>query len=194
MRILFLVSLISICLSSFGQLETGKGSDSVLVKEIKWFMDTVNAYYHSYESRNNQYVVYVLYAYKGDKGQEGTCLTLGYVINSNDSRYILPTYYFKIDNEYVLVRLGKGIKPSSFKGIDLVKFNIYNDDAIKIIQKLYPSALGGFTYHPPGMTFCWNGEDSNRTYYENADEIPMNKSIWGDFPQGGQIDLIRERK
>lgn len=178
-------------LYSIGKSDTV--GDSTIVKEVQWFIEKVNTHHDLHESTNNQYIVYILYTYKDEKTRAGLCFTLGYIMNSNDSRNILPTHYFQIGDEYILVRFGKGIDASYLKCVDLIKFNTYNDDAVKIIQKLYPSAIGGFTYHPPGMTFCRDGEKSNRTYYENADEIPMEKSIWADFPQGGQMDLIREK-
>lgn len=186
MKKFLLFLYVTMNLSSFSQSDME--NDLALEKEIKWYIDTINKRGNEY---TNQFVVYVLHAYKADKGQNGTCFTLGYIMNSYDYRYILPRYFFTLDNEYILVRLSDGLNADCLTGINLQELNKNNQ--VKIVQKLYPSALGDFTYHPPGITFCWDGENSNRTFYENADEIPMEKSIWGDFPQGGQMDLIREK-
>jgi hypothetical protein len=159
------------------------------IEEVKSFIKKVNDDHKQYNSTHNEFIEYVLYVYKSDD-QKGICYTLGYIMNSDDYRYILPKYFFKVDNEIVLVRLSKNIAIDSLKGIKLEKLDRYNQ--IKIVQKLYPSSLGGFTYQPPGMTFCISEGNVERKYYQNADEIPLEKSIYATFPTGGKIEQLRE--
>ena len=180
-KLLLIILLVGIHILSFGQLKIRDANQ--LLKEMKWFIDTVNNYHISNKSANNQYIVYALYVYKNTNLDSGICITMGYILNSNDSRYILPTHYIKLGDEYILVRLDNKIVSSDLEGIELIKFNTYQDDAVKIIQKLYPSAIGGFTYYTPGVIFCWDKNKMERKYYENADEIPMDKSIWAIIPK-----------
>ncbi|MCC7333045.1 MAG: hypothetical protein IT232_10615 [Flavobacteriales bacterium] len=161
------------------------------LKEIKWFIDKQDSIDDFYGSTSNQFIVYVISVYKNDSNQKGYCFTLGYIMNSYEYNTVQKDFYFNIGEEIILVGLSEEVNKEDLLHFDLQELD--KTSRIKIAQKLYPQAIGGFTYQASGMIYCKDGEKIESTYYENADQIPFNKSIHTTFPEGN-IELLKEGK
>lgn len=107
------------------------------------------------------------------------CFTLGYILNDDEVKYISPEYVYYFNDEIVLIR---GAPITTDIICKLMLKEITHDDSIRISNKLFPAKNGGLTYTAQGLVFCKEKEKIIRNFYRNSDEIPLDYSIYGNFP------------
>jgi hypothetical protein len=171
----------------------GSNKDTCKSKEAETFKAELQSFVDSIKPNSSaraRYAVYVANLYNV-KPFDTLCFTLGYILNDDEVKYISPDYVYYYNDEIVLIR-GSNLTADIFKELQFKK--IEKEDSIKIANKLFPSESGGFTYTAQGLAFCKEKEKVIRTFYRNADEIPLELSIYGNFPSGGTIELIEKGK
>ncbi|HWY11165.1 MAG TPA: hypothetical protein VN026_07570 [Bacteroidia bacterium] len=175
-----------------GFISLAANKDSLLTKKIKsfnkelqFFMDTMN----SKHSEDSQYLVFATKFYDSNDKKEEYCFTLGYILNSGEYSIISPYYYYYYKNNYVLIKIKEAENKKLIKQLGLKK--ITKEDSLKIINRLFPSENGGFSYRGKSIIFCNDKNKQTRTFYGNRDEIPFEKSILGPLPSGIKIEKIK---
>ena len=68
---------------------------------------------------------------------------------------------------------------------------IDTSDSLKIILKLFPKERGGIVGTSSGLTYCKKGDSILKTFFNNADMIPYEKSIYKKYLQNIKIEKIR---
>lgn len=140
-------------------------------------------------SKNSfNYFVYVASFFSDTTSKNSNCFTLGYILNSGEVSFISPDYVYYFNNEVVIIRIHNALNKQLIEELGFKKFDTQEED--KIIHKLYPSEDGGFTYRDKGLTYCNINGAIKREFYNNADEIPFDRSIYKSFPTGGIIKRI----
>lgn len=171
----------------------GCNQDTCKFKEAEYFKSELKSFVDSVKPNsigNGKYDVYVAHFYHLDPENKEFCFTLGYIFNEYDVQYISPDYVYYVDNEIILIRMDKHKDKKFFNCLNFKK--IEESDSVKIASKLYPMERGGITGTTEGLIFCKEKEKISKTYYENSDEIPLEKSIDKYFPEGGTIELIED--
>jgi hypothetical protein len=152
--------------------------------EFNLFVDSIKPFHNDFI---NQFVVYVAHFYQINPKDEELCFTLGYILNEFQVKSIAPDYVYYHNDEIVLIRCSN-LTADIFKELQFKK--IEKEDSVRIANKLFPAESGGFTYTSQGLVYCKEKERIARTFYSNADEIPLERSIYGNFPVGYKIELI----
>jgi hypothetical protein len=163
--------------------------ENVIIKELSSFIDTVKP--HSIG--NGKYNVYVLHLFS-DSQSNKICFTIGYIMNSSNYKYIKPQYFFKLEEEFILVRYNQDLLEQNFNFTLPTYQKIGGSYTVPIVQKLFPSDLGGITGITRGLVYCSDGINYHKVLYDNSDQIPIEKSIYASFPTGGVIELIPNRE
>jgi hypothetical protein len=134
-----------------------------------------------------RFLVFVVHLYEGSKriNSKDLCFTLGYILNSFEVPTVAPEFILYHKEEIILVRGNEKRHRTLFRDLGIKK--IAQDDIIKLKNKL---SEGSFTYIGKGLTYCNVKGKVNKTFYNNADEIPLEKSIYGNFPEGVRIRKV----
>lgn len=114
---------------------------------INQFEGILNSYVDSVNSEgDNEYRVFVAYVY--DYEGDSFKFTLDYILNSREYKYLKESIFYKlVEGEFVLLKTDRvGIKTEELISHDLGFIPIQKNQRVKLVQKLYPSVLGGFTY------------------------------------------------
>lgn len=137
-------------------------ADTIL-KDLKAFIDSEKKTgFHSLK-----YIEYVLVVYKCNKNADSFCYTISSIYNSSDYLKILPSYYFKIEDDYVLVRLDTGACRKNVMPLNLLETR--GENSIPLVQRLYPSDLGGVHATYKAVFVCFSGNSrEQRVVYDAA--------------------------
>ena len=150
--------------------------------ELSGFIDTLM---HDHSKYTFSYLVFVAKFYS----DSGSCFTLDYILNSWDYSYVNPTYVYSYQNNLIVIKFDKEsnyvklINRLGFKKIDEKSKDV-------IIKKLFPAEDGGFTYRSRALTYCNNHGKITKLFYNNADMIPPDRSIYDNFsppPYGHKV-------
>lgn len=129
--LIFLINIVGNAQSLFRE----QYADTIL-KDVKAFIDAEKKTgFHSLK-----YVEYVLVISKCNKNADSFCYTISCIYNSNEYLKIFPSYYFKIEDDYVLVRSDTGTCRKNIISLNLQETR--GDNAIPLVQRLFPSDLG----------------------------------------------------
>lgn len=165
--------------------------------EIDDFIDLVQAKSMS----KGKYQVYILYINDVDYANNKLCFTLGHIMNQ-DELYLIPSqYYFKRGEELILVMFGDEVT-QNFKVTLTSLFTLYSiesesEEVKNIRNRLYETfneresdAPKGITYTPKGLIFCDKNSERSRQFFNDANDIPIENSIYKYWPKGNikQID------
>jgi hypothetical protein len=156
-------------------------------KAIVEFIDTTNSQKYL---NGSKYSVFVMNCYRFDSISKEFCVSIGYILNSYEYKYIAPSHFFTINDKIVLVRIEKGFDISVLEKFD--PKIIDDQDKIAILEKLYPEGKGGITYSSQGLIYCESAGKSIKEFFENSDEIPMENSKYKNFPSGRNIRTIKK--
>ncbi|OFY71451.1 MAG: hypothetical protein A3G23_11565 [Bacteroidetes bacterium RIFCSPLOWO2_12_FULL_37_12] len=155
--------------------------------ELKSFIDTIKV-----RNRNTKYHVFVAHIFNSKPHREDFCFTLGYILNEYDVDAIAPDYVYYFYDEIILIRMDKKTDKTFLEAINIKP--ILEQDNMKILNKLFPQKIGGFTYIAQGFIYCEKAEKTKRTFYENSDDIPLEISIFGNFPVGMRVEEVSPPK
>lgn len=187
--LLFTLLILNASYTMGSNKDTCKSKEAEIFKaEFNLFVDSIKPFHNDFI---NQFVVYVAHFYQINPKNEELCFTIGYILNDDEVKYISPDYVYYHNDEIVLIR-GNEATADIFQALQIKK--IEKEDSLKISKKLLSSKEGAFTYTPQGLVFCKEKEKIIRTFYQNADEIPLEISIDKFFPSGGTIELIEKGK
>lgn len=178
------------CILSFSNSKTGcKEIDFRSIQsEIRWFINKVKP--SSYrEGKHNVYIVKLF----EDNNTGGWCITITYIDNYFLLNHIGDYKYYFYDNKELIIF----DYTSDFRN----KFQIINSDSIKLLTNkqiikeridMEMEALGTW----PGYTCCFDDNHIKKVYYENSDEIPLDKAIFklNDSGMVIEIDSITFKK
>lgn len=117
-------------------------------KGLKFFIDTTKAT-HNPNNKNFVFVVNFFHIEKGD-----LCYSVRYILNSAEYDLVSPNYFLDFSNEVVIILADSVIDKQIISELHLEK--ISNTSKEKIINKLYPSEHGGWTYRSYVYTYCKN--------------------------------------
>ena len=155
----------------------------VFFNELNNFVDSAK----ENSIKNGLYNVYVANIYNLDES-DNYCFTFGYIYNFYDFDYVSVSYYMTIDEEILLVNFNNTseefIKKWNFRKIDSKLKPL-------VLKKLTPNGIV-ITGISEGLVICHNDSNLEKKIFENSDLIPVEKSIWKNIPQGGEIKLIKQ--
>ena len=149
--------------------ETCKGKvDLALRREITRFIDsTSDSKYFS------KYNIYVLYLYH-ERSSVGC--TIGYFMSARDYDYIKPTYYFKYQDQFFVIRTDDTAllkEFSSFK-VGSISQNVKDSIIHKSDNNPYSFIEGRFRGEVLHIQKC----NVESRYYQNADSIQIGLCIY----------------
>ena len=154
------------------------------------FFDELNNFVDSAKEnsiKRGAYNVYVA-SFHNQNVENNYCFTFGYIVNFYDMESISVDYYKIIDGEILLI----DFNDASEEFIRKWKFNRIDDSFNSLVlEKLTPEGVF-ITGISQGLVICFNDSSFEKYYFENADLIPNNQSIWKSFPEGGIFELIQE--
>jgi hypothetical protein len=149
--------------------------------EIKWFINKVKPS----SFREGEHNVYYTKLYAGNKAGEW-CITIGYIDNYFLLNHIGEyKYYFYEDKELILFDYSDDFR---------TKFHISNSESIQLLNNkriiteridMEMESIGTW----PGYTCCFDDNQIEKKYYENSDEIPLDKAILKVNDQGSVIEI-----
>ena len=171
-----------VTLSLYSQ-QTNDKIDTLLRNKVINFIDTINKFYINYD----KHAVFVIKSFNVDTNRN-FCFSMSFILNAYEYKYIEPNYYFKYQDNIVLISFGNMFDKSIFNVFLPEKINA--ETKIKIMDKLCPKEEAA-TYEPPGFLICRINDNIKDTFFENADEIPLEESIFKNFPEGGATIKIK---
>lgn len=172
---------------SFGNRDTCSHKKFDLFKEeLNFFIDTIKPN----SIGRGKYLVFVANIHYSNSSKNHFCFTLGYILNSFELEYVSANYVYYFKDEIVLISTDRKI--NNFF-IDPCFKKIEEEDSIKIRKKLFPEEDGGITAITRGYIYCQEADTISKTFYQNSDEIPLEKSIYKYFPSGGTIEQIEDK-
>lgn len=149
---------------------------------------------------NGEHQVYILYFTQVNHSISKVCFTLGHIINEDELNFIPNHYFFKRNNDYVLVIFDKNI-PKDFEASMAAFFENFenNEESLTyrdIKNRLFKTrtdsqseAPKGITYTPRGIVFCQENGKRISQYFKDANEIPIEKSIY-KFWISGEVNNV----
>lgn len=183
--ILLIVFLLSGFYSDASDTDSLQKQSRLIVGEIKTFIDTVKQ--TSY--LNGLHNVYVIRFFEGDVKSKELCFTLGVIINSSSLDLITAQYYFKMNDEIVVMNFNNTKAINYFGGCNLQKVD--SSSRSDIMNKLCPNSRGVYiTNTSKGVVCCFNGDNIEKIFYKNSDLIPEEASIWDYRLESGKMEII----
>ncbi|MGE0569168.1 MAG: hypothetical protein AB7O73_14615 [Bacteroidia bacterium] len=102
--------------------------------------------------------------------------SMSYIMNSRDYKLLHPKGFVMLGKEYILLKFDNKVNKDLIQKLGFIMPN--RNTEVKIVQKLFPSDLGGINYNPSAIIGSWNGEKFYTKYFVFANEVPFGKSIW----------------
>ncbi|OFY71450.1 MAG: hypothetical protein A3G23_11560 [Bacteroidetes bacterium RIFCSPLOWO2_12_FULL_37_12] len=168
--------------------------DSIAIKkkdafnlELKSFIDTMKG-----RNGNLKYFVFVARVFNSKPNGKDFCFTLGYILNEYELDDMDADYVYYFYDEIILIRMGNKTDKTFLEALNLKP--ILEQDCMKISNKLFPQNIGGITYIAHGLIYCANAEKTLRNFYENEDDIPLEISVYGNFPVGMRVEEVSPPK
>jgi len=151
--------------------------------EVSDFIDKVNNKYYKI-SKNFVFVIRVL-----EESKDCRNYTIGIIFNKPDYEKVKPEYIALDSNNLIIVSFSPKIRDKTIPDYELVKIDCMKEN--QIMEKLLRDGvyITGFFY---GLEYEKCGEELGKTFYENSDMIPQERSIYQSFPTGVTIELIKE--
>lgn len=160
------------CVSCKGPKTTIHQNSKNLKHEISNFIDSLR----SNDIPINKYAVFVLVGAIDNYLSKSNCFSVGYILNEFDYKYVEPNYFFKIGDKYVISRLNCSPDSLLYTGIDFKAID--TQSKAEILNTLYPTRKGGFTYEPQSIIFCIKGRNISWEYYDLSDFMPLKFQIF----------------
>lgn len=154
--------------------------------ELKLFIDKVKPLGHNL----SKYYVYIANIRHEDFYHKDFCFTISYIFNENDLGLVHPNYIYYYNGEIVLIIMDENLDTDLQKELKLKR--IQKEDSLYIFCKVFPKSKGGITGITEGLTYCQYGDSIKKIFYENSDEIPLDKFIYKYFPPGGKLEWIND--
>lgn len=155
----------------------------ILKEEIFQFVSKINIEYINH----NENAIFVVKVFNYDTTKNECCFTLGYILNSSEYNDISPSHFSICDSNYVIYNF---IEENYIFDTDI---NDINDIDRKNIEKiLFPISEGGITYTAQNLYYSKIGKTIVKTFYENEDEVPFEKSIYYIPVMNYEIEQIKE--
>jgi hypothetical protein len=100
-------------------------------------------------------------------------------MNDDSYEHVKPTYYFKVDSNYILARFCKGFDFKIFNKFSLKKIDTFDEE--KIIKKLCPTSYyAGITGTTEAVLYCKYNNNLKKEFFNNSDQLPVEGSIYYD--------------
>ena len=157
--------------------------DTLLVTETLKFIDRINKEYIN----NSRFAVFVIRGIESDSSSN-FCLTLSYIMNSYEYEFVEPQYFFKLNDNFVLISVSNSFDINLFDGFSPMKITSIEMEII--INTLFPKEIGGITYTAQALQYCQVKDRVNKTFFEDSEKLPRWKSIYRKMP-GGTIEKIK---
>lgn len=135
---------------------------------------------------------YNVYALKFTLNPEGYCITFGYFSSPLEAKELMKfKYYFYVGKELVVV---------DYNNTFSKKYTIFNSqlktlkDKLKVKKRMSPEPILGSHF---GLVNCFTKQDSSKTFYDNDENIPNDKSIIiyrNDYDLPMQVDSSSFKK
>lgn len=181
MKIFFFFLSYLISYSCFSRTDTCNYQQEHVIKyAIKGFIDSIK----SDGSKYNVYNVYVMQFYFLSEDSSDISFTIGYIRNSMEFKEIEADYYFKVEDEFVVVRVPNQSYLKKISFLELKEISPFGKEQskIRIVQKLYPRDVGFLTYGSSGLIFSGKGCSAVKKFYSNARLIPEDISLFKRIP------------
>jgi hypothetical protein len=156
-----------------------------LKEEVILFINKVDAKYN----KISDYFVYVIHVNAVKKDCE--IYTIGFIFNESDYSRVNPEYIISDSNHTIVVSFSSFLKDTIIPGYKCVKIDYKKECEIK--DKLIKEEKGYITGVFYGLEYKKCEGIIEKTFYENSDLIPAERSIFQMFPSG-VIEKIREGK
>lgn len=178
MKRFIILSILLVCLTNIignaQSLSREQYADTIL-KDVKAYIDSEKKTgFHALK-----YIQYVLVVSKCNKNADSFCYTISCIYNSNDYLKIFPSYYFKIDDDYVLVRLDTGTCRKNVVSLNLQETR--GENAVSLVQKLYPSDLGGIHSSYKAVFVCFSGDKREQRVVTDAENLLHETGFYIDI-------------
>lgn len=128
-----------------------------------------------------EYNIYVINVFVLNEKKKELGFTLGYINNEYDLDFMEPWLFRSYSDEIAIIKYNGKINIKSFDCLGYKE--IQESEIQKIRKKLFPKKDGGITGTSIGWVYYSRKNNSRITYYENSDEIPIDKSIYSKFPK-----------
>ncbi len=136
----------------------------------------------------------VLDVYREDSLQKGFSISMGYILNSSEFKYVRSKYYFTLGDDIILVHFDKNTTEKDIEPISLLRIKMINE--YKLAQKLFPSEVVIVSGQHSGLIAYFNekGISVESTYYDNDMLMPFERSVFSKFDLKGKIEKIEYDK
>ncbi len=128
-----------------------------LEKGLKFFIDTTRAT-HNKKNKNFVYVLKLFHKEKND-----FCFSISYILNTADYNLVHPNYFIDFSDEIVLIETDSIKDKQIISGFNFKK--ITDKDKERVLNKLYPSEDGGWTYSAYIYTYYHDNKGKIKTEF-----------------------------
>lgn len=170
------------------------------INSINSEIDTFITQVQARSINDGQYQVYVIYIHEADYSSNKICFTLGHISNEDELDLIPSQYLLKRNGQFVLAIFDEALNQDVKQSLSELFTNFLREDEsseyMNIKNRLFrtsntgnSTAPRGITYVPKGFVYCEKNGKASRQYIKDANEIPIEKSIYKYWP-GGIIEEL----
>lgn len=199
MRFFFTLIMVIINFIAFGQ-SNEISSDyflKIIYNQTEDFIRKVESKSNIRESRP----IYILYIHNLNVQKGEICFTLGYILNDFELDIVQSEGFYRYKDNYVLLTFSDAFKKDVLLMFSSVYFKFQKHEESldeNHLRKILFSTQGfstsspprGITYVPKGVVYCKEGSEVASKFYPNANEIPIDVSIYHNWPVGEIKEVI----